>query len=268
MIRISDLRHKDIVNRLDGKRLGFIKDIELDLTEGKIKAIVLPGESRMFSFLGRIDDIVVDWQQVQKIGVDVILVDLPGFATPQPEQEAAPKAKGRLAVATSGGDSGVLYEREPEPPAAPATPIRGRRGSFKYRERQRQQQTEPAPWVQEETTFAPPPPPAPPQQRERPVKDWNQGDAWQDQPNDAYWTPEASGGGQKQQPRFLVEPSELPAGKLNSKKSTEVWQVPIKWTPAAPRKTAEKNSKPATDTAKLHDWTIPPGEWPAEPKEE
>ena len=52
MLRVSDLRHKDVVNNIDGKRLGFIKDIELDLNEGRIKSIILPGENKMFSFLG------------------------------------------------------------------------------------------------------------------------------------------------------------------------------------------------------------------------
>lgn len=91
MFRISDLRHKDIVNSIDGKRLGYIKDIELDLNEGRIKAIILPGENRLFSFFGRNDDIIVDWQQVKKIGVDVVLVELPGFAAPGLKENKRPK---------------------------------------------------------------------------------------------------------------------------------------------------------------------------------
>ena len=83
MFRISDLRHKDIINSNDGKRLGFIKDFEMDIVEGRITAIILPGENRMFSFLGRGDDLVVGWEQVKKIGVDVVLVDLPTFANPK-----------------------------------------------------------------------------------------------------------------------------------------------------------------------------------------
>lgn len=87
MFRISDLRHKDVVNNIDGKRLGYIKDVELDLNEGKIRAIILPGENKMFSLFGRNEDIVVDWQQVKKIGVDVILVELPGFTAPASKEE-------------------------------------------------------------------------------------------------------------------------------------------------------------------------------------
>lgn len=79
MLRVSDLRHKDVVNNNDGKRLGFIKDIELDLNEGRIKAIILPGENKLFSFFGHNDDLVIEWHSVKKIGLDVILVELETF---------------------------------------------------------------------------------------------------------------------------------------------------------------------------------------------
>ncbi|MDI9468091.1 MAG: PRC-barrel domain-containing protein, partial [Bacillota bacterium] len=36
MIKISDLRNRDVVNILDGKKLGNIIDIDLDLDNGKV----------------------------------------------------------------------------------------------------------------------------------------------------------------------------------------------------------------------------------------
>ncbi|HAA09099.1 MAG TPA: YlmC/YmxH family sporulation protein, partial [Syntrophomonas sp.] len=38
MIKISDLRNRDVVNILDGKKLGNIIDIDLDLDNGKVLA--------------------------------------------------------------------------------------------------------------------------------------------------------------------------------------------------------------------------------------
>jgi len=76
MFRVSDLRHKDIINVIDGKRIGYIKDIELDLDDGTIKNIILPGENRIFSLFGKNDDLVIDWRQIKKIGADVILVEI------------------------------------------------------------------------------------------------------------------------------------------------------------------------------------------------
>ncbi|MDA8229452.1 MAG: YlmC/YmxH family sporulation protein [Desulfitobacterium hafniense] len=83
-MRISELRMLDIVNVKDGRRLGPIKDLDLDLERGVVKGIVVTGPSRSWGFFGggKTDDLVVPWDRVKKIGVDVILVDaqdLPEF---------------------------------------------------------------------------------------------------------------------------------------------------------------------------------------------
>ena len=77
MVRLSDLRDRDVIN-LDGRRLGVISDLDLDLENGKIKAIVLPGSGGFMSmFSGRKNDLIIPWEQVRKIGIDAILVDYP-----------------------------------------------------------------------------------------------------------------------------------------------------------------------------------------------
>lgn len=78
MVKISDLRMREVVNIGDGRRLGPIKDIDINLEEGKITAIILPGQGggRLMGFFGREDEIVVPWDRIVRIGVDVILVDL------------------------------------------------------------------------------------------------------------------------------------------------------------------------------------------------
>lgn len=78
-MRISELRLLDIVNIKDGRRLGPIKDLDLDLERGVVKGIVVTStsSSRSWGFFGggRSEDIMVPWDRVKKIGVDVILVD-------------------------------------------------------------------------------------------------------------------------------------------------------------------------------------------------
>lgn len=76
MVKISELRLRDVINIADGKRLGLIKDIDIDLDTGRIKAIILPGNSRPFSLFSRNDELIVSWEKIVRIGVDVILVDL------------------------------------------------------------------------------------------------------------------------------------------------------------------------------------------------
>ena len=76
MIKISDLRNRDVVNILDGKNLGNIIDIDLDLDNGKVLALVLPGRVKGFLFTKR-EEVVVPWQKIVRIGRDVILVEVP-----------------------------------------------------------------------------------------------------------------------------------------------------------------------------------------------
>lgn len=83
MVKISELRLRDVINIADGKRLGTIKDIEIDVEAGKIKALVLPGTARFLGFLTRSDEVIVPWEKIIRIGVDVILVELNSFGQPK-----------------------------------------------------------------------------------------------------------------------------------------------------------------------------------------
>jgi len=87
MLKISDLKMREVINVIDGKRLGEIKDIKLDLELGKIKSIILPGNNKIFKFFGKQEDIVVPWEQIEKLGVDVILVNMQTFTDPKHHNE-------------------------------------------------------------------------------------------------------------------------------------------------------------------------------------
>ncbi|GEO25094.1 MULTISPECIES: YlmC/YmxH family sporulation protein [Alicyclobacillus] len=76
MMRISDLQSKDVVNVEDGKRLGTIGDLELDTDSGLVRSLVIPGQGRFFGMVGSTQDYIIPWNQIVKIGSDVILVDL------------------------------------------------------------------------------------------------------------------------------------------------------------------------------------------------
>jgi YlmC/YmxH family sporulation protein len=74
MCRIEELCRKDVINIKDGSRLGFIDDVEIDVCDGRVVAIVIFGRARFFGLFGRDDDIVIPWCDIQKIGEDTILV--------------------------------------------------------------------------------------------------------------------------------------------------------------------------------------------------
>ena len=74
---LSELRTKDVVNTLDGKRLGKVMDIEFDAGAGTVEALVVPGEFKVSSMIkGEKCGIVIPWQRICKIGENVILVEL------------------------------------------------------------------------------------------------------------------------------------------------------------------------------------------------
>jgi len=75
--KASDLR-KEVIDIRTGRRLGELVDVEIDDETGRITAIVVPGESKFFGFVGGGPDIVIPWSQIRRIGPDCILVELEG----------------------------------------------------------------------------------------------------------------------------------------------------------------------------------------------
>ena len=75
MVKISELKQKDVININDGRRLGVVYDVEIDMEKGKIDALVIPGTGRILGLFSKESDIVVNWENIKKIGVDVILID-------------------------------------------------------------------------------------------------------------------------------------------------------------------------------------------------
>ena len=45
MIRVSDIMEKEIINVKNGKRIGFITDIDMDINEGKVISFSISGDS-------------------------------------------------------------------------------------------------------------------------------------------------------------------------------------------------------------------------------
>ncbi len=73
-MRLSDLQTKTIVNVKDGRNIGSIIDVNINL-DGNIESLVIESQKRMLSF-SRENDMIVHWKEITKIGDDVILVDI------------------------------------------------------------------------------------------------------------------------------------------------------------------------------------------------
>lgn len=72
---INDLRLKEVINLFDGARLGSIDDALIDLSTGRLTALTLPGNYKLMGFLGREEDKIIKWEDIKKIGDDVIIID-------------------------------------------------------------------------------------------------------------------------------------------------------------------------------------------------
>lgn len=73
-MRLADLQRKDVVSLKDGRKLGRIIDVEIDGL-GVIQFLVIEPR-KLFHFFGSSEEVTVTFKQIEKIGEDVILVDL------------------------------------------------------------------------------------------------------------------------------------------------------------------------------------------------
>lgn len=72
---VNELRAKEVINVSDGARLGYVSDVVIDLKDGKLISIIVPGAYRLMGFLGKEDDLIIKWENIKKIGDDVIIID-------------------------------------------------------------------------------------------------------------------------------------------------------------------------------------------------
>ena len=70
------LRRKEVINICDGARLGCVCDLELDLVNGRLLSILVPGPPRCFGLLRSKEDFIIPFCRIKKLGEDVILVEI------------------------------------------------------------------------------------------------------------------------------------------------------------------------------------------------
>lgn len=75
-LRVWDLKHKEVINICNCRKLGCVCDIVFDECNGYIIAIIVPGPGKLFGFLGREMEYVIPWCDIKQIGPDIILVEV------------------------------------------------------------------------------------------------------------------------------------------------------------------------------------------------
>ena len=89
-VKFTDLHCKEVIAICDGRRLGYISDARIDLAQGQITAIIVPGPCRFLGLWGHRDDYIIPWHCIRKMGPDIVLVDV------KPEDCCVPRQKIRL----------------------------------------------------------------------------------------------------------------------------------------------------------------------------
>ena len=74
-MKFTDLQCKEVICISNGQRLGFVSDVLVEIPDGNVCAIVVPGPCRFAGVAGRSEDFVIPWSSIKKIGPDIVLVD-------------------------------------------------------------------------------------------------------------------------------------------------------------------------------------------------
>ncbi|MBP3619029.1 MAG: YlmC/YmxH family sporulation protein [Clostridia bacterium] len=71
-----ELRCKEVVNVVDGRRLGHIVDIVFNLENGCVLGVVVPGEKSFWNVFKGGMELFIPLSQIVKVGEDAVLVEL------------------------------------------------------------------------------------------------------------------------------------------------------------------------------------------------
>lgn len=72
-MRLSELQNKTVINLIDGKNIGNIIDVNID-EKGNTIGIIVEKHRFLISYFSSKKEFSIKWEQIEKIGEDVILV--------------------------------------------------------------------------------------------------------------------------------------------------------------------------------------------------
>ncbi|WP_080846398.1 YlmC/YmxH family sporulation protein [Cytobacillus gottheilii] len=77
-MRLSELSGKEIVDVKKAERLGVLGQTDLEINEktGQIQALLIPNV-KWFGFKRQGTEVRVPWSHIQKIGNDMMIIDIP-----------------------------------------------------------------------------------------------------------------------------------------------------------------------------------------------
>ncbi len=72
LFSINNIRSMEVIDITLGRKLGYIKDLKIDCQDCKILSILIPVSKN--NWLSKFELMEIPWDDIVKVGVDVILV--------------------------------------------------------------------------------------------------------------------------------------------------------------------------------------------------
>ena len=73
-MNLSDLQNKDIVNMVDGRKIGNIIDAKFNINSGVIEKLIIEPTKSLFSLKN--NEMEINFSEIKKIGEDVVLIEI------------------------------------------------------------------------------------------------------------------------------------------------------------------------------------------------
>ncbi|WP_300383173.1 YlmC/YmxH family sporulation protein [Clostridium sp.] len=70
---LNALRTMEVIDIKTGTKLGYIKDLVIDIEDSKVLSILIPGTQK--GWFSKEEDIEIPWNKVKKAGMEVIIID-------------------------------------------------------------------------------------------------------------------------------------------------------------------------------------------------
>ena len=90
MLKFTNLQCKEVICVATGQRLGFIADVQVEVPQGNICAIVVPCPVRGLGLMGHREEYIIPWSAIVRIGPDIVLVDT------EPDKCRCPRPRNRV----------------------------------------------------------------------------------------------------------------------------------------------------------------------------
>lgn len=75
-VRFWELGNREVINCKNGKKLGCVGDLCIDLSNGCITELFVPCGSKYCGCIGKKGEYCIPINAVVRVGVDIILVDI------------------------------------------------------------------------------------------------------------------------------------------------------------------------------------------------